>query len=456
MKVKLFAPCRAALCVWFMILGIVPSADAVDIQSVAITDDVEAWLIEDHTNPIIAVEIAFRGGAALDPPGKEGRAHLALALLDEGAGNLTSQAFKQLLQDQSIEMNFDADRDGVFATMRTLSSHRDSAFNLLRLAMTAPRFDEAAVERVREQLAASLRRSEENPSWVATRRFYKNLFPHHPYGRSPQGTVSSLKALSTPDLRAFTHERLTRASMVVGVVGDITASELKRQLGSVIAKLPASSPSVEISDAKLAGGGDPFIEILTPQSAIVFGQEGLKRDDPDFYALLLVNQVLGGSGFTSRLFSSVRESRGLAYSIYTRLQPMNHAALIVGQAATANETAEETIDVIREEWQRMARSGLTEPELSDAKTYLTGSFPLRFSSSSRIASLLVAIQWDNMGIDYIDRRNQLIDAVSLEEANAVARRIFRPDSLKFVVAGQPGGLLPPHPADIRQEGQRDM
>lgn len=439
-----FALFRAAVGTWLAVLTMIPPAQAVEIQPVAITDGIEAWLVEDHTNPIIAVEIAFRGGSALDPSGKQGRARMAMALLDEGAGDLTSQAFKKELQDHSIEMDFDANHDAVSAIMRTLTQHRDLAFNLLRLALTDPRFDESAVQRVREQLAASLRRAEEDPNWIATQRFYEIQFPHHPYGYPPDGTLNSLEVLNTHDLKTFTQAQLVQDTMVIGVVGDITADELRRQFGNVIAAMPKSGHQLAVPDVEPAIAGDAFVEISTPQSAIVFGQEGLPRDDPDFYALILVNQVLGGSGLTSRLFSSVRDARGLAYSVYTHLQPMSHAALIVGRAATANPSVNETITVIRDQWKRLADFGLTESELSDAKKYLTGSFPLRFSSSPRIASLLVAIQWAHLGIDYIERRNQLIDAVSLEHANMLARQILRPDALSFVVAGQPGGVLRPH------------
>lgn len=427
----------------FLLVGVfalVP-ARAIEIQRVVSPGGVEAWLVEDHTNPIIAVRFAFDGGAALDPDGREGLAEMVSSLLDEGAGDLDSQAFQRRLEDLAVRLRFDAGRDTFGGHLKTLTKNRDAAFDLLRLALTAPRFDDEPVARIRNQILAGLRRELENPSTIASRTLLRALFPDHPYGRPVGGTPESIAAITTGGLKRFVEKRLARANVAIGVVGDITPKVLAGLLDSTFGGLPERAAPGRVAETKPALSNELIVVTKpVPQSAIVFGQEGIKRDDPDFYAAYVMNYVLGGGGFTSRLYGEVREKRGLAYSVYSSLYPLDHAALILGGAGTANARVAETLSVVREEWRRLAAGGLTEKELADAKTYLTGSFPLRFTSSGRIASMLVGMQRDNLGIDYLERRNSYIEAVSLDDVNRVARRILHADRLIVVVVGEPDGV----------------
>jgi len=424
-----------------VIVAFAPAAGAVDVQRVT-ADGIEAWLVEDHSNPIIAVAIAFRGGGALDPAGKEGQARMAAALLDEGAGNLDSQAFQGRLEDLAVRLRFNAGLDTVGGSLRTLSENRDAAFDMLRLALTQPRFDAEPVARIRSQIAASLRQSAEDPNSVANERMFAALFPDHGYGRTVEGTLESIATITADDLRGFVGQRLARDNLVIGVVGDITPEELARLLQSTFGDLPETSAPASVPDvAPVTTGGTIVVEKPARQSAIVFAQRGLKRDDPDFYAATVLNHILGGGSFTSRLYDQVREKRGLAYSVHTSLAPLDHAAMIIGGAGTANERAAETVSVIRDQWRRVAEGGVTADELADTKTYLTGSFPLRFTSSNRIARILVAMQMEDLGIDYLDRRNGLIEEVTLDDVNRLAATLLDPDTLTFVVAGRPDGIV---------------
>lgn len=428
-------------CVLTLVAFARPSA-AVQIQRV-MADGIEAWLVEDHANPIIAVRVAFRGsGAATDPPDKAGLARLASALLDEGAGELDSQAFQGRLDDLAIRLGFDADLDNFGGSFETLMRNRDTAFELMRLALTQPRFDPEAIARMRSQLEAQIRNQQEDPDWVANRRLWTNLFPNHPYGRPVEGTLDTLPRIDREDLRKFATERLSRDRLVLGVVGDITPAELTPLLKATFGGLPAAAPASVAEARPASDGGAVIIDMDVPQSAVAFGQDGLKRDDPRFYALTVLNQILGGGGLTSRLFDEVREKRGLVYSVYTGLVPLDHSALILGGAGSANERVAETIQVIREQWRRLAAGGVSAAELADSKTYLTGSFPLRFAGSGRIAGLLVSVQLDNLGIDYLDRRNALIEAVTLDDVNTLARDLLTPDKLTFIVVGRPRADLP--------------
>jgi len=425
-----------------LIVAVLP-ARAVEVQRVVSPGGIEAWLVEDHQNPIISLEIAFRGGGALDAPGKEGTAYLLSGLLDEGAGELDSQAFQARLQNLSIRLSFDAGIDNFDGSLQTLTENRDTAFDLLRLALTEPRFDAEPVERIRGQILAQLKRESEDPDTIAGRTMRRLFFADHPYGRPVHGTPESLAAVTAEDLRDFVAGRFARDNMVIGVVGDITSEELAGLLDSTFGGLPEKAAPVAVPEIVADGtGGVVVIEKNVPQSVVSIGQPGIKRDDPDFYTAFVVNYVLGGGGFSSRLYDEVREKRGLAYSVYSYLSPLDRSALVIAGVATANARVAESLAVIREEWARMAAEGPTAEELEDAKTFLTGSYPLRQSSSGRIAGMLVGIQLDELGIDYINKRNGLIEAVTLEDARRVAAELYRPEALTVVVVGRPEGIEP--------------
>lgn len=431
----------ATLCLLLTVALLPRPAAAVDIQRVVSPAGIEAWLVEDHTNPLIALRIAFRGGSAMDPAGKEGLADMAAALLDEGAGEYDSQGFQGLLEDLSVRLGFDASREAFFGSVQTLSENREDAFRLLRLALSEPHFEAEAVNRIRGQLQARLRRSEEDPDTIANRTLTRLLFPDHPYGRPSRGTPESIAAITADDLRAFIKARFGRNNLIIGAVGDIAPQELARLVDAAFAKLPAKGSLWTLADVTAQANGATIVEQKdVAQSSIVFAQPGVKRDHPDFYALFVLNHMLGAGGFTSRLYSEVREKRGLVYSVGTGLIAYNHTGLIWGAAGTQNARVGETLAVVREEWARMATGTVTAGELADAKAYLTGSYALGFSSSDRIADTLVGQQLDNLGIDYIDKRNGYIEAVTLADVNRVAKALLKPEQLTVVVVGKPAGV----------------
>jgi zinc protease len=425
----------------FTAASAVAPAQSFEIERVVSPGGVEAWLIEDHTNPIIALSFAFRGGAALDPAGKEGLANLVSGLLDEGAGEIPSQAFQAKLADLSIRLSFDAGFDSFNGTVQTLTENRDTAFELLALALSQPRFDEEPVERIRGQILTMLRRDSENPNDIARRTLFRTLFPDHPYGRPADGTEETVARIKIADLKLFAATRFARDNLVVSAVGNITPGDLAALLDKTFATLPAAAaPWTAAEVVPAAGAATIVVEKNVPQSAILFAQPGIKRDDPDFFPAYVMNYILGGGGFGSRLYEQVREKRGLAYSAYSYLYPLDHAGLIVGGAGTRNDQAGRTLGVIAAELRRMAADGVGEKELDDAKTFLTGSFPLRFSSSGRVAAMMTGIQLEELGIDYWDRRNGLVAAVTLEQVNEQARRLLDPARMTTVVVGRPEGI----------------
>ncbi|SMF71916.1 zinc protease [Tistlia consotensis] len=426
-------------------------ARAVEVQRVVSPGGITAWLVQDDSNPMLSLELAFRGGAAADPADKAGLSRFVAYLLDEGAGKLDSEAFQQALADKSIQLSFDAGRDTFRASMATLTRNRDEAFRLLRLALTEPHFDPEPVGRLRAQLKARLESKSEDPDSIAGRQLWAALFPDHPYGRSPDGTAETLDRIQAPDLKRYVEQRLSRDRLVIGVSGDIDAKALASLLDETFGALPASGETPAVPDVEPSTkGGLIVVKRDQPQSTVAFAEPGIARDDPDYYAAYAVNYVLGGGGFSSRLTKQVRVKRGLAYSVYSYLAPLDHAALIVGGLGTQNARVAESLDIVRQEWRRMGESGPTAEELDDAKTYLTGSFPLRLSSTGDIASTLVGMQLEHLGIDYIDRHDALIDAVTLEQAKTVAKRLFDAGELTTVVVGQPAKVEATRPSPLPQ------
>jgi zinc protease len=417
-----------------------PSAGATTVERVISPGGIEAWLVHDKTVPMIAVEYAFRGGGSQDPADKPGLAHLLTTLLDEGAGDLKSAAFQQKMEDKAIKMSWASDRDDFRGSLRTLSDRKDAAFDLLRLALTSPRFDADAIERMRTQLAAQLRRESVDPNQLASNAWWAAAFPGHPYGRPPKGTLESLAKLNVDDLRTYVAHVFARDNLKVAVVGDIDAAAVGQMLDRVFGALPAKAQLAVIPQATLHGVGDiNVIDLDVPQATVSFGGVGLPRKHPDFVTAYVVNHILGGGSFTSRLYQEVREKRGLAYGVSTFLYPMDEAALVMGWTATRSDKTKEAIDIIQKEAKRFAADGPTAEELAQAKDYLVGSYALRFDSSSKIARQLVQIQLDDLGIDYINHRNAQIEAVTLDDAKRVARTLFEGGYLTTVV-GRPKGM----------------
>jgi zinc protease len=433
----------AVLPVLVAVLALAPStypARATTVERVVSPGGIEAWLVQEPAVPLITVELAFTGGSAQDPPGKAGTSSLMAAVLDEGAGDFDSKAFADRLERKAIEMNFDADRDHIRGSMRTLSENRDEAFDLLRLALTAPRFDAPDVELNRAQLVSILRRQSSSPTDIASQRWWATAFEGHPYGRPVNGTLETLPDITADDLKAYAHRVLARQNLRIAVVGDIDAATLKPLLDRVFGALPEKPDLAPVENAAPQGLGHRIdVSLDVPQTVVDFGGPGIARQDPDFMAAYIVNHILGGGSASSRLYHEVREKRGLAYSVSDNLVWLDHAAVFIGGTATRTERSGETVDLIEKEISRLAEQGPTEAELSEAKNYLNSSFALNLDTSGKIAALLVQLQLDHLGADYFQRRPAMIAAVTLDDARRVSKRLLD-DGLLVTVVGKPVGI----------------
>jgi len=422
-----------------------PSQAATKIQHLISPGGIEAWFVQDSTVPLIAMEYAFAGGAAQDPAGKPGVANLVASSIDEGSGDLDSKAFHEHLDRRAIELSFSATRDYFRGSLRMLKDNKDEAFDLLRMALTSARLDDADVERIRSQIISGLKRDTTNPTALAGRKFMEVAYgPDHPYGRLPSGTLESVPSITTADMRDYIGRVIARDTLKIAVVGDVDPATLGSLLDKTFGSLPHKANLTPVPDVVAAKPPQrAFVPLDVPQTVITFGGPGFMRHDPNFMAAYIVNHIMGGGGLSSRLYREVREKRGLAYSIYEALLWLDHSALFIGNTGTRADRAGETIAAVEKEVRRIAEEGPTQQELDEAKSYLKGSQMLQLDTSSKLASGLLQYQLDKLPIDYLEKRSGIIDAVTLEDTKKAAKRLWDQGLLTVIVGREPQAAAEP-------------
>lgn len=423
------------------------SSFGVDVERVVSPGGIEAWLVSDDTVPMMTLRAYWRGGSAHEPESLTGATSIMTDMLTEGAGDYDAGAFKERMEELNGSVGFGADWDGVSMSVTTLSANRDAVFEMARLALHEPRFDADPLARIKRQIAVGIRQRETDANFIANNALNDALIPGHPYGRFV--TMEHVARIDVDVLRAYWRSLYTWDDIAVTVVGDIDAVSLGVLLDALFAGLPEGDAQPETPEAVI---GEPvgliIKELPQPQSRIVFVAPGIQDEDPDWIALSVANYILGGGGFSSRLMDEVREKRGLVYGIGTGPSVSDALALYRGSASTENGDVVEAIGVIREQLALIYGNGVTQQEVDDAISYLTGSYPLSLDSNLNIAGALHAYHVNGWGIDYVNRRNALISAVTLEDVNRVIRRVIKPEAFTFVVVGQPEGLDEGEETDI--------
>jgi zinc protease len=439
-----------ATCFALTALAPAPSQAAAKIQHLISPGGIEAWFVQDATVPLVAMEYSFGGGATQDPADKSGVGNMVANLLDEGSEDLDSKTFHERLDRRAIELSFTSTRDYFRGSLRMLKDNTDEAYDLLRMSLTSPHFESADVERVRAQILSGLRRDTSNPSALASRKFLEVAFGDHPYGRQANGTLESVPKIDVADMKDYVRRVLAKDTLRIAVVGDIDPATLGKLLDRTFGTLPAKASLTPVPDVEAAKPPQrAFIPLDVPQTVVTFGGPGIKRHDPNFMAGYVVNHILGGGTLSSRLYHEVREKRGLAYSVYQSLLWMDHSAIFIGNTGTRADRAGETVDAINKEIRRMAEDGPTQQELDEAKSYLKGSQMLALDTSSKLASALLQYQLDKLPIDYIEKRNAIVDAVTLDDAKNAAKRLWGQGLLTVIVgrapqaAAQPATAVPP-------------
>lgn len=422
------------------LLAASPVMAQIEIQNVETPAGHSAWLVEERSIPMIAIDVIFAGGASIEPLEQAGVVSLMTSLLNEGAGDLDAQGFAAALESTAGTISFEAGRDSVTVSIRALSENRDAVIDLAILALTQPRFTDDAVERVRSQQVASLERELQSPAAQAAAAWREMGYPGHPYSTNSDGSPASIAALTRDDIVAAHGMALARNRAFVGAAGDIAANELAALIDRLLAGLPESTVPLPDYQPYLGAPGVTVIPYDGPQSAVQFGFAGLHVDDPDYMAAMIVNEYFGGGRFGTVLMNALREERGLTYGVGMSLSSGQFGDAYVGGFATDNATAGQALQVLREQFALLAEQGLTQADMDRVVTYLTGAYPLRFDGNGDIAGIMAAMQFQDFGIDYVNVRNDRMRAVTLEQVNAMAARLARPDDLTIVIAGRPEGL----------------
>lgn len=412
----------------------------VPIQQVTSPQGLRAWLVEDHGIPFTALQIRFAGGTSLDVEGKRGAVNLMTALIEEGAADLDAQGFAAARDGLAASFQFSANADGISVSAKFLTENRDKAVALLTDALSKPRFDQDAIDRVRAQVLAGIEADAKDLSSIAARLESARQFGDHPYGTDESGTADSVNALTKDDILTAHAGALTRDRVTIAAAGDISPDQLGAILDQILGELPQTGAPLPARATLIEKGGITTQDFPSPQSVVLFGHGGIRVNDPDFMAASIVNEIFGGARFTARLMTEVRDKRGLTYGIGTGLASMQYSEVLSGQFQAANEKVAEAIEVVRAEWARIALGDITETELEATKTYMIGAYPLRFDGNSTIASILVGMQINGFTIDYPKTRNDRLRSITLDDVNRVAKRLFKPEDLHFTVVGQPVGI----------------
>jgi len=411
----------------------------VPVRAIRSPGGIEAWLVSDSTVPMIVLRAYWRGGSAIEPANLVGVTGVMTDMLTEGAGRYDANAYKERLEELNMSLGFFAGWDGVGMSMTTLSENRDAAIEMARLALHEPRFDAEPLARIKRQMLVGLRTRETNPSYLANLALDQALYPGHPYAR--RTSREGVEAINRAALQERRAALFNRATLQITIVGDIDETAAGAMIDAVFGPLAQDLAPPEPDDVTLSAPTPLIVrELPQPQSLVLFAAPGIQDEDPDWIPLAVANYILGGGGFSSRLMDQVREQRGLVYGIGTGPSVREHSAIIRGSAQTENGDVAQALEVTRAEMARLYREGATQEEVNDAITYLTGSFALDLDSNSKIAGVVHGYQTAGRGIDYINRRNDLIRAVTLDDVNRVIRRLFNPDAFTFVVVGQPEGL----------------
>ena len=412
-----------------------------DVQKIKTPAGIEIWLVQDKAVPVISMSYSFDGGLAYDPEDKPGVGRLVSILLDEGAGDMTSQEFQSRLGDNTIDMKFTAGRDAFQGQLRTLKANKDTAFRLLGLALNKPRFDKEAIERLRNANAAEIRNDMNDPEWLVARTFNGMAFEGHPYAVPALGTLDSMTKITRQDLLDFVHAQFGKDVLKVAIAGDISREEAVKAVDDIFAGLPAKAEQIDEKEAEFKYAGKTvMLPLESPQTYISAGEAGVKRGDKDWPAAMIMNFVLGGNSFEARLPQELRKKHRLTQGISTTLGSMRRAGVLQVDFSAGNAKVADALQLLEQEWARMADGGPTDEEVQGAKNYLTGALPLELTSTGSIAETLNDLQRDGLDYDYINHRNAELNAVTTADVKRVAAHLLKKENLTTVLIGQPQGI----------------
>jgi zinc protease len=422
---------------WLILAAAAAGADMVPKRSV-LSNGMVLLTSEQRALPMVAIELLIDAGSRLEPANQAGLANLTAKLLTEGTQRRNALQISDTLDFIGASLETGAGQDVATVSMTVLKKDLSTGLNLLAEVLTSANFPQVEIDRQKQAIVAAIRAGEEDPGTVAGKAFAAALFPESPYGRPVEGSEASVKSLPRKSIQEFFSRNYRPNRTIIAVVGDVSEQEISQALERALRgwnKGVAAIPPP--AAAKIGAPQSLQVKKDLTQANIILGHDGVRRDHPDYYALQVMNYILGGGGFSSRAMDSIRNERGLAYSVYCYFSAEKSHGSFQFVMQTKNETAMEAIGLAQEEIRRMREQEVSDQELSDAKNYLTGSFPLRFDTNRKVAGFLAQVEYFNLGLDYPNRYNELIRKVSRADVQRVAKQFLQPDKLITVVVGNP-------------------
>jgi zinc protease len=434
-RMKMFSGAAAIAALLF---AATPS-HALDIKKMTLSNGATLLVSEEHQLPMVTMMIEFDAGTRRDPKGKEGLADLTARCLSQGTRELTAPEFNQKVDFMGSAVAVSAGRDYATAGMTSLKKYQDETLKLLAGILTEPGLRDADIARKRDEQVAEIKAAEEQPGYTADVEFTKALFGDTPYGHPGAGSSESVAKLTNDDVRGFYRDYYKLGGAIIAVAGDVTSDEVKASLEKALAGLSGSvAPQSEPPPIKVAPGLQvKLIDRNVAQANIIMGFGGVARSNPDFYRLKVMNYILGGGGFSSRLVKVVRSAHGLAYSVNSGFESGKFQGAFSVSLQTKNQSSNQAIDLVLQQIREIQEKPVSDAELDGAKKFLIGSFPLGLERQTAIASFMVQIEFYGLGLDYADQYPKLIGSVTRDEVLAVARKYLHPDSMIVVaVANQ--------------------
>ena len=397
----------------------------------------KAYLFEEHSNPIVSVEFLFKNaGSAYDPEYKKGLGTLLATMLTRGAGKYDMEAFNTILEQNAIGLDFENTKDDFSGALKFIKPDIDLAAEMFNLALTKPTFDRIRLKQAKTDMLENYKYQLEQPDSYAMLEAAKQLFDKHPYHYSRLGTLDSAQRVTVTDLRAFQKQYMAQDNLLIGISGDLSATEAGTLVDKLFAGLPRHAKITPIPQADIRiNAPDYHLSRDLGQNIGFFYAKGVAREDARFYPLVLAIEILSGGGMTSRIQKAAREDKGLTYGVYADLANYDKTDFIYGRFSTTPENFELLKQIIRIEWIKIGKHGVTEEELEQAKNYMIASEPLRYADISNVSGTLVAMQRWNLGLDFLQKRNTYIRNITLDEVNQATQQYFTPDNLRFVTIG---------------------
>jgi zinc protease len=413
-----------------------------NIEHLTLPNGIKLLLVEKHNLPLVTVSIGIDAGTLFEPSDKPGLANLTAELLTEGTTHRTSSQIGEEIEFMGAELSTAASKDLVSVDLSILKKDVNRGFEILADVLLNPSFPDEELQKLKTRVLGQIKLNQEQPDVIANQAFIKALFGlGHPYGRPVIGSAEFVTACKREDISQFYGQFYRPNRTIIAIVGDITKEEIVALMEKNFSQWKPSETATQPlthSLNQLIKDEAQLVQIDRKdlsQATVIIGHKGVSRDNPDYVTVAVMNYILGSGDFSSRLMDNIRENLGLVYGVYSYFDSAKAQSFFLVNLQTKNENANQAIHEVVKQLKVLKENGVTEKELADAKSFLTGSFPLRLETNDSIADRLVAIEYYGLGYDFLDKYAERINGITKQEIDRVAKRYLFPDNAILVIVG---------------------